>query len=105
MSEKRQRNGWLDEPRNVDRLVHGLWIVCALVLTADLFYVRHPHFGFDGWFAFYPAFGFFAYCLIVLSAKQLRRLVKRDENYYGDGDDLDGEHDAGASGQGRQRDG
>lgn len=87
--EQEQEKGWLEQPHIVDRLVYGLWALCALLLIAGLFYHGHPHFGFDGWFGFYAAYGFFAYCAIVLSAKGLRRFVRRDENYYADGAGVD----------------
>lgn len=73
---------WLDQPRNINKLVYALWGVCALLLLIDLFYHKHSHFSFENWFGFYAAYGFLAYCLIVLSAKALRRLLQRDEDYY-----------------------
>lgn len=75
---------WLDKRRNVDKIVYGIWIICGLLIVAEFFYDKHAHFGVDGWFGFYALFGFAAYCAIVLSAKAFRRLVKRDEDYYGD---------------------
>jgi len=79
MSERRR---WLDEPRNVTRLVYALYAACALVLLADLMVHRHAHFGFEQWAGFFAVFGFFAYVAIVNAGKLLRRLVKRPENYY-----------------------
>ena len=85
---------WLDDPRNVTRIVYGLVTLCALAFLADLFYGKHPHFGFEGWFGFYAVYGFLGSVGLVLSAKWLRRWLKRDEDYYedaperrGDGDD------------------
>lgn len=75
---------WLDRRSNVDKIVYGIWIICALLIVAEFFYEKHPYFGFDGSFGFYALFGFAAYCTIVLSAKAFRRLVKRSEDYYGD---------------------
>lgn len=73
---------WLDDPRNVDRLVYGLYTLCALAFLADVFYRKHPHFFFEYWFGFYAAFGFVVSVTLVLTAKQLRRVLKRDEDYY-----------------------
>lgn len=88
MSEPRR---WLDEPRNVTRLVYALYAVCALLLAADVLVHRHAHFEFERWFGFYAIFGFAAYCAIVQSARALRRLLRRDEDYYGEaGEDGDG---------------
>ncbi len=86
MSHSEQRHDddrrWLDEPRNVDRVVYGLYAVCALMLVADLFYDKHPHFAFEAWFGFYAWYGFVACVVLVLTAKGLRRLLMRDEHYY-----------------------
>ena len=81
------RDRWLDRPRNVTRLVYGLYALGAALLLADLFYEKHVHFDFEAWFGFFAFFGFGAYVFIVLSAKVLRRLIKRPEDYY----DLHGE--------------
>lgn len=73
---------WLDEPRNVTRIVYALGALCGLALIADFFYTKHPHFAVEGWLSFYPIYGFVGSVLLVLAAKQLRRLLKRDEDYY-----------------------
>ena len=52
------------------------------VVLADLFYHKHGHFGFQEWFAFDAVFGFAAYVGLVNSAKLLRKLVMRPEDYY-----------------------
>jgi hypothetical protein len=73
---------WLDEPRNVGRVVVALYLVCGLLLLADLLYVKTPHFSFENWFGFYGIFGFAVSFTLVLTAKELRRLLRRDEDYY-----------------------
>jgi hypothetical protein len=73
---------WLDEPRNVRRIVYGLYLACGLLLLTDLLYVKTPHFSFESWFGFYPIFGFVVSFTLVLTAKQLRRVLRRDEDYY-----------------------
>ena len=73
---------WLDEPRNVTRLVYGLAVLCALALLADFFYTKHPHFSVEGWPGFYAVYGFVGSVILVLTAKGLRRLLRRDEDYY-----------------------
>lgn len=73
---------WLDEPGNVRKVAFGLYTICALLLLADLLYDKHPHFSFEGWFGFYPIFGFAVSFTLVLTAKELRRVLRRDEDYY-----------------------
>lgn len=77
-----ERRRWLDEPRNVDRLVYALYAIGALLFLADLIYLKHPHFAPEGWFGFYAIYGFVACVLLVLIAKQLRRLLMRPEDHY-----------------------
>lgn len=73
---------WLDEPRNVTRIVYGLAALCALALVADFFYTKDPHFAVERWTGFYAVYGFVVSLALVLTAKQLRRLLRRDEDYY-----------------------
>lgn len=67
---------------NADKLFYSLCITCLALLSIDIFYHKHGHFEFETWFGFFSFFGFSAYIIIVLSAKQLRRLLKREETYY-----------------------
>lgn len=84
-SEKRY---WLDDPKNVDKIVYGLYAVCTLLVAVDLLdifgvlYHKHTHYAFEHWLGFYGFYGLFGSVGLVLAAKQLRKLVMRDEDYY-----------------------
>ena len=52
------------------------------LVVGDLIVHRHDAFGFAGWFGFYAAYGFFACVALVLTAKAMRRVLKRPEDYY-----------------------
>ncbi len=78
---------WLDEPRNVTLLWRILIGACVALVVWELFVHGHPHFGFDSWPAFYGVFGFVAFVAVVKAGEQLRRLVKRPEDYYESGED------------------
>jgi hypothetical protein len=73
---------WLDEPKNVTKIVYGLVLVCLALLAGDFFYHKHVHFAFEGFWGFYALAGFVSYVFLIFSAKLLRKLVKREEDYY-----------------------
>lgn len=77
-----QKSYWLDDKRNIDRLVYALYLACGLLFLADFFYQKKVHFEFEGWIGFFGWYGFISYVFIVLSAKAWRKIVRRDENYY-----------------------
>ncbi len=70
--------------RSVRRVVAAVYAGCAVLLLLDLFYEKEPHFSFESWFGFYAVFGFAVSFLLVLAAKQMRRVVGRTEDYFGD---------------------
>jgi hypothetical protein len=77
---------WLDDRRNVDKIYYGLIAACALLAGADLFYHKHVHFEAEHIFAAYGLYGFVCCVGLVLAAKELRKLLKRAEDYYDDGE-------------------
>jgi hypothetical protein len=81
---KQDKRYWLDDPRNVSKIFYALVTLCALLLLSDLFYDKHGHYSWDEWFGFYGLYGFFGSVFLVLTAKQLRRLLMRKEDYYDD---------------------
>lgn len=76
------RRYWLDDPRNVDKIVYAVVAICLLIEAADLLYHKHPHFAFETIFGFYGIFGFVSCVALVLAARVLRKVVMRDEEYY-----------------------
>jgi hypothetical protein len=77
-----ERQHLFDKPENVRRLLGILYLACALLLAADLFVHRHVQHGWETLWGFYAFFGFTACVLLVLLARQLRKLLKRPEDYY-----------------------
>jgi hypothetical protein len=78
----KEKEYWLDRSANVTRLFWGLAAACALLVAVDLVLHRHEEFDFAARFGFYAAYGFLACVALVLAAKQLRRVLMRDEDYY-----------------------
>lgn len=75
-------DGFFDKKRNIDRIHYGLVAVCVALAVADFAYHKHAHFSFEELPAFHAAFGFLAYVFLVTTAKGLRKVLKRGEDYY-----------------------
>ena len=73
---------WLDSPRNVDKVVYGVYAVSAALLLIDPFIHKHGPFAIEYWWGFYGIYGFVGCVFLVLAAKLLRKLVMRPEDYY-----------------------
>lgn len=82
MTPQKDKKYWLDKPSNINKIIYVLYVGCAGLLLLDFIYHKHIYFQFENWFGFYAWFGFLAYTAIVLSAKLLRKIIKRQENYY-----------------------
>lgn len=82
MNEPKQKQYLFDNPRNVSILKLSLYIICALLILMDFILHRHVLHEWEHITGFYAIFGFVAYLVIVQGANQLRKLVKRKEDYY-----------------------
>jgi hypothetical protein len=80
-----ERTWWLDRRENVTKVARALYVVCAVVLLADLLIETHPETKIDAIPFFYGIYGFVGSVFLVMTAKEvLRRFVKRPEDYYDD---------------------
>ena len=81
-----EKNGgkrfWLDRRRNVHKLFWVLVVVCAFLFLSDAVYEKHVIYAFENWFGFFGLFGFFVSFALVLTARELRKILMRDEDYY-----------------------
>jgi hypothetical protein len=82
MKQSNQKQHLFDKPRNVSRLLTVLYIICALLFILDFILHRHVTHRWDELTGFYAIFGFVACVALVLIAKQLRKILKRKEDYY-----------------------
>jgi hypothetical protein len=73
---------WVDTTSGVNRLIIGLIILCVILFVIDFIYHRHVKVPYEGLYGFYAIAGFVSFTLIVLGARLLRVLIRRDENYY-----------------------
>lgn len=79
---KGEEKYWLDDPKNVWKIIWALFGLCAGLIGLDFFVHKHGHFRFEEWWGFYAIFGFVACVLLVLVAKGMRLFLKRGEDYY-----------------------
>ena len=87
MNESPQDDHWLARPQTITLLWRVFAVVLALTVVAQAFIYVKGYFGVDGWFGFGAAFGFLSCLAMVLFAKALGFVLKRDEDYYGEGGD------------------
>ncbi|MEZ5778886.1 MAG: hypothetical protein R3E44_11055 [Paracoccaceae bacterium] len=73
---------WLDNRRNVDYVVYGLYIICAGLFLADFLYHKHVYLAVEEVPGFYAIYGFVMCAALVICAKGMRVLLKRPEDYY-----------------------
>jgi sterol desaturase/sphingolipid hydroxylase (fatty acid hydroxylase superfamily) len=77
---------WLVRPRTI-RLIWQVSIAILIALVALQLVIKvKGYFGVDGWVGFGAVFGFAACVTMVLVAKALGLVLKRDENYYAEGE-------------------
>ena len=77
-----ERKHFFDDPGNVKKVLRIFYVICAGLLLADFAYHRHVVHEWEGWWGFYAGYGFIACVLLVLIAKEMRKLVMRREDYY-----------------------
>jgi drug/metabolite transporter (DMT)-like permease len=83
MKQNDERQRFLDKPENVGRLLWAFTVLCVLVLLADFFFHRHTYHPLEEMWGFYGVFGFLGIVGLVQAAKGLRKLMGRNEEYYG----------------------
>ena len=79
-----ERKHFFDDPGNVRKVLRVFYVICALLLLADIVVHRHVVHAWEGVWGFYAGYGFVACVLLVLIAKEMRKLLMRREDYYDD---------------------
>ncbi len=79
MSEKKY---FFDKPENVKWVLRVFYTICALLVVADFILHRHIGFSWEEIPAFYAIYGFVACVILVLIAKEMRKVIMRKEDYY-----------------------
>lgn len=85
---EREPDHWLVRPATIRWIWRVSFVVLAVTVLLQLVIKVKGYFGPDGWLGFGAAFGFLSCLAMVLVAKGLGYLLKRDEDYY-EGDTAD----------------
>lgn len=80
--EANEPKGWADKPRNRQLVRGAIYVACLLLVAAEFLVHRHISTPIERVPAFYAVYGFAALVGVVMAAKGLRLLIKRDEEYY-----------------------
>ncbi len=71
-----------DDPKNIKRVIHGLYGVCVVAIFFEFLVYRHVDHPWETVFGFYGLYGFGACVVLVLIAKEMRKFIMRKEDYY-----------------------
>lgn len=91
--EKHQDDGkdyFFDRPEVIRWIIRALYIICVLLVVIDIFAVlhlgveRHIVNPLEKIPAYYPIYGFVGCVILVLIAREMRKVLMRKESYYDD---------------------
>jgi hypothetical protein len=71
-----------DNPKNVKLLIKALYTCCFILFAMDLVIDRHIYHPWEEFIGFYAFYGCLSCVVLVLLARELRKVVMRDEDYY-----------------------
>lgn len=77
---------FFDRPRNIKRMLRVFYALCAALFAADFLHQRDVAHAFESAPGFYALFGLVACVVLVLAAKEMRKVLMRGEDYYEGGD-------------------
>lgn len=94
MKPNDEREYFFDKPRNIQRVLWGLYAICAVLFALDLVLKRKVYHAWEWLWGFYPLYGFVGCVILVLVAKWMRTFLMRSEDYYQQDDDAPAESGA-----------
>ncbi|ASJ72942.1 hypothetical protein [Granulosicoccus antarcticus] len=73
---------WADSASGVDRFIKYLVWLGVFLFLMDFVWHRHVKVPGEGFYGFHAIAGFLSFTVIVIGARALRLLIRRDENFY-----------------------
>jgi hypothetical protein len=80
--DNKDKTHLFDDPKNVKRVAYALFAVSAISAFLDFVVDRHEELHFAETYLFHCIYGFVACVILVLVAKELRKVLMRPEDYY-----------------------
>ena len=77
-----EKRYWLDERRNAMKVYWALVAVCIALVLGDALFVKKVEFEFERMFGFFGWFGFVGSVFLVMTARALRKILMKPEDYY-----------------------
>lgn len=82
MSEQNEPKDFFDKPENIRKMLKVFYVICGLLVVADFVVHRHIYHDWENIPAFYAIYGFVGCVVLVLIAKEMRKVIMRREDYY-----------------------
>lgn len=82
MAEQHEPQGFFDKPENISKMLKVFYVICVLLVVADLIVHRHIYHSWENIPAFYAIYGFVGCSILVFIAKWMRTFLMRSEDYY-----------------------
>ena len=82
MAEQHEPKDFFDKPENISKMLKVFYAICALLVLADFIVHRHIYHDWENIPAFYAIYGFIGCVVLVLIAKEMRKVLMRGEDYY-----------------------
>jgi len=73
---------WVLKKENIKKLWISLCVTLGILVLIQFIFPIDGHFAIEGWLAFGAWFGFLSCVVMVIIAKILGFLVKREDSYY-----------------------
>ena len=81
-STDNEKKYFFDNPKNIQRVLYGLYASCVLLFLLDFVIHRHTLHDLEKIWGFYSIYGFVGCVILVLVAKWMRTFLMRPEDYY-----------------------
>jgi hypothetical protein len=82
MDNNNEPQGFFDKPENVSKMLKVFYVICGLLVLADFVVHRHIYHDWEKIPAFYAIYGFVGCVVLVLIAREMRKVLMRSEDYY-----------------------